>query len=61
MIEIKKDEVLKTLKNAPVEKIQIFKAGVYENYDVEIKAKYNLRDKEIKISDKCLVVLIDMS
>lgn len=61
MKEVKKDEALEALKNTPAEKIQIFKAGVYENYDVEIKAKYNLRDKEVKISDKCLVVLIDMS
>lgn len=61
MKEIKKDEALEALKNTPAEKIQIFKTGVYENYDVEIKAKYNLRDKEVKISDKCLVVLIDMS
>ena len=43
------------------EKVQIFKAGIYEEYDVEIKGKYSSRDEKIDIPDKCLVILVDIS
>ena len=42
-------------------KVQIFKAGIYEEYDVEIKGKYSSRDEKIDIPDKCLLILIDIS
>ena len=43
------------------EKVQIFKAGIYEEYDIKIKGKYSSKNEKIDIPDKCLVILVDIS
>ena len=53
--------ITKTMERKNGEKVQIFKAGIYEEYDVEIKGKYSSRNEKIDIPDKCLVILIDIS
>ena len=53
--------ITKTMEINKGEKVQIFKAGIYEEYDVEIKGKYSSRDEKIDIPDKCLLILIDIS
>jgi len=53
--------ITKTMERNNDEKVQIFKAGIYEEYDVEIKGKYSSRDEKIDIPDKCLLILIDIS
>ena len=53
--------ITKTMERNNGEKAQIFKAGIYEEYDVEIKGKYSSRDEKIDIPDKCLLILIDIS
>lgn len=53
--------ITKTMEINKGEKVQIFKAGIYEEYDVEIKGKYSSRDEKIDIPDKCLVILVDIS
>ena len=53
--------ITKTMEINKGEKVQIFKAGIYEEYDVEIKGKYSSRDEKIDIPDKCLVILADIS
>ena len=53
--------ITKTMERNKGEKVQIFKAGIYEEYDVEIKGKYSSRDEKIDIPDKCLLILIDIS
>ena len=50
-----------TMERNNGKKVQIFKAGIYEEYDVEIKGKYSSRDEKIDIPDKCLLILIDIS
>ena len=53
--------ITKTMERNNDEKVQILKAGIYEEYDVEIKGKYSSRDEKIDIPDKCLLILIDIS
>lgn len=53
--------ILKVMEKNDGEKVQIFKAGIYEEYDIEIKCKYSSRNEKIDIPDKCLVILIDIS
>lgn len=53
--------ITKTLEKNNTEKVQIFKTGIYEEYDIEIKGKYSSRDEKINIPDKCLVILVDIS
>lgn len=53
--------ITKTMERNNGEKVQIFKAGIYEEYDVEIKGKYSSRNEKIDIPDKCLLILIDIS
>jgi hypothetical protein len=53
--------IVKTMEKNDGEKVQIFKAGIYEEYDIEIKGKYSSRDEKINIPDKCLAILIDIS
>ena len=52
--------IVKTMEKNDSEKVQIFKAGIYEEYDIEIKGKYSSRDEKINIPDKCLAILIDI-
>lgn len=53
--------ILKVMEKNDGEKVQIFKAGIYEEYDVEIKGKYSSRNEKIDIPDKCLIILVDIS
>ena len=53
--------ITKTLEKNNTEKVQIFKTGIYEEYDIEIKGKYSSRDEKIDIPYKCLVILVDIS
>ena len=53
--------ILKVMEKNDSEKVQIFKAGIYEEYDIEIKGKYSSRNEKIDIPDKSLVILIDIS
>ena len=53
--------ITKTMERNKGEKVQIFKTGIYEEYDVEIKGKYSSRDEKNDIPDKCLLILIDIS
>lgn len=53
--------ITKTIEINKGEKVQIFKAGIYEEYDVEIKGKYSSKNEKIDIPDKCLVILVDIS
>jgi hypothetical protein len=53
--------ILKVMERNNGEKVQIFKAGIYEEYDIEIKGKYSSRNEKIDIPDKCLVILVDIS
>ena len=41
--------ITKTMERNNGEKVQIFKAGIYEEYDVEIKGKYSSRNEKIDI------------
>lgn len=52
--------ITKTMKRNNGEKVQIFKAGIYEEYNIEIKGKYSSRDEKIDIPDKSLVILVDI-
>nr|DAM54779.1 MAG TPA: hypothetical protein [Caudoviricetes sp.] len=53
--------ILKVMEKNKGEKVQIFKAGIYEEYDIEIKGKYSSKNEKIDIPDKCLVILVDIS
>ena len=53
--------ILKVMERNNGEKVQIFKAGIYEEYDIEIKGKYSSKNEKINIPDKSLVILVDIS
>lgn len=53
--------IIKTMEKNDGEKVQIFKVGIYEEYDIEIKGKYSSKNEKIDVPDKCLVILVDIS